>query len=126
MRFCAALLSIILLSGCAKPLEVTPIQVYDQDKFEADKTNICLPAAVNNTPPATFASIAFGVATAFLSTVGYVFLDWRIPVVEGVGGGAKTALAPWDPTGQVKVNIYNNCMQDAVRMDRSAILLNRN
>ena len=116
----------LLLAGCAPSLEVTPIQVYDQAKLNADSTNICLPAAAAYTPPATVGSVAFGVLTAALSTVGYVFLDWRIPVIEGAGGGVKTAIAPWDPTGQQKANIYKNCMNDMVRMDRSAVLLNRN
>lgn len=119
------ILACLVLAGCVQPLEVTPIHVYDQAQLDADKTNVCIPAAVNNTQAPTVGSVAFGILTAALSTVGYVFLDWRIPVVEGAGNGVKLAIAPWDPTGQQTANIYKNCMQDMVRMDRSAILLNR-
>lgn len=119
-----AALACLLLAGCAQDrLTVAPIDIADRARFLQHIEECQTPARAYN-PPLTIGQVIFGGISGALDVASYAFLYPMMPLAGGAAGAAKAAIAPFDPRGQARQNVFRHCVTDKVNADRSATIAN--
>ena len=123
MKRQVAALACLVLVGCADRLTVAPIDIADRDKYLAHVKECTIPAQAYS-PPLTVAGVIFGAIGGALDVASYAFLYPYLPAAGAGSGAAKAAIAPFDPTGHARQNIFRHCVTDKANRDQSAIIAN--
>jgi hypothetical protein len=118
----------VLLCGCtqitdmlAPPYVPQPIHVYDQVAYEADVAE-CSAAGASFKPRFSIGSALARTVTGATSNTSLIPISPLVPVYGAAGGALGAASDGFDVMSGQHAFVFQNCLRDEVRRDRSAII----
>lgn len=118
----------VLLSGCAPitdmlapPYEPVAIRIYSQAQYEADVVE-CRQAGTAFKPNFSLGGALAQTVKGATSNTSLIPISPLVPIYGAAGGAVGAASDGFDVMSAQHQNVFRNCLLDAVRMDKSAIV----
>lgn len=110
-----------LTAMLAPPYVPEPIHVYDQAAYEADVAE-CQAAGTAFKPRFSIGSAVARTVTGATSNTSLIPISPLVPVYGAAGGALGAASDGFDVMSGTHAFVFQNCLRDEVRRDRSAIV----
>lgn len=122
------ILPLVILGACAPlatalnpPYMPAPIHIYDQTQYDSDNKE-CAQAGADWKPHFSFGAVAAKTISGATSNSSLIPISPLVPAYGAAGAALSATTSGLDVMSVEHANVYRNCLRDATRRDRSAIV----